>query len=492
VANLLGNALPLLVALFALPVLTRELGTDRFGVLTLAWVVLGYFSLFDLGLGRAMTKLVAEKVGLGEEDAIPTLVWNSLAVMLVLGFLGSIVAVAISPWLVRDALRIPAGLEIESLPSFYLLSISIPVVTSTAGLRGVLEAKQRFDLINMVRIPLGSFTFLAPIAVLPFSHSLLPIVAVLVAGRILGWIAHLLLCFRVLPQLRAYPVFTFSTVIPLLHFGTWISVSNIIGPFMVTLDRFVIGALISVSAVAYYTVPYEVVTKLWIIPGALTGVLFPAFAAAWVRDDRRAAELLRKGVKYTFLILFPVVLAIVTLGREGLGLWLGIEYAENSTRVLQWLAAGVFINCFAQIPFALIQAAGRPDMTAKFHLLELPFYLVALWLLIGSFGIEGAAMAWTMRCAVDAILLFASVRRFFRSDLLPISRFAWFSMAALSSVAAGALPMGWLTKTLFLGIIMTLFIIGGWYRVLAPEDRSRIRGRPEKGRPGMERGASIK
>jgi O-antigen/teichoic acid export membrane protein len=487
VANLLGNAFPLLVAFFALPVLTRELGTDRFGVLTLAWVVLGYFSFFDLGLGRAMTKLVAEKVGLGEDAAIPTLVWNSLALMLGLGLVGSIVAVAISPWLVGDALRIPAALEVESLSSFYLLAISIPVVTSTAGLRGVLEAKHRFDLINMVRIPLGSFTFLAPIAVLPFSRSLLPIVAVLVFGRIIGWIVHLLLCFRVLPELRAYPVFNFSTVIPLLHFGTWISVSNIIGPFMVTLDRFVIGAMISVSAVAYYTAPYEVVTKLWIIPGALTGVLFPAFAAAWVRDDDRAARLLRQGVKYTFLLLFPVILVIVTLGHEGLGLWLGAEYAENSTTVLQWLAIGVFVNCFAQIPFALIQAAGRPDLTAKFHLLELPFYLVVLWLLIGRLGIEGAAMAWAIRCAADTALLFISVRRFFRPDLLPASRFAFLGIAALSTVAAGALPMGWLTKTLFLGAIMTLFTIVGWYRVLAPEDRSRIRGWVTNGRSAMDR-----
>src|SRR5215207_2112075 len=63
VTNLIGQAVPLLVALLALPVLARSLGADRFGVLSLAWAILGYFSMFDLGLGRAVTKLVAEKIG---------------------------------------------------------------------------------------------------------------------------------------------------------------------------------------------------------------------------------------------------------------------------------------------------------------------------------------------------------------------------------------------------------------------------------------------
>jgi O-antigen/teichoic acid export membrane protein len=492
ILNLLGAAAPLLVALFAIPVLAGTLGTDRFGVLNLAWVILGYFSLFDLGLGRAMTKIVAEKIGAGQEAALPTLVWNSLAVMLAFGFLGSIVALAISPWLVGDALRIPPALQTESLPSFYLLAVSIPLVTSTAGLRGVLEAKQRFDLINLVRIPHGAFSFLAPMAVLPFSHSLVPIVALLVLGQLAAWIIHLLFCFRILPELRHNPVFQLSTVMPLLRFGTWMSVSNIISPLMVTLDRFVIGAMISVSAVAYYAVPYQTVTKLWIIPGALTGVLFPAFATTWVQDDARAARLLRKAVKYTFLLLFPLILVIVTLGYEGLRLWLGSEYARNSTTVLQWLAVGVFLNCLAHIPFALIQAAGRPDITAKFHLLELPFYLAALWLLIRTYGIDGAAMAWTIRCAADAALLFVAVRRFFRVASFPGSRFAAATTGSLGVVAAGALLTGLLSKTLFLGTIMSLFILLAWYRVLTPDERSRIQGCIGNRKASIQGGASLR
>src|SRR5689334_15506862 len=61
--NLLAICSPLLVALVCLPVLKRGLGTDRLGIISLAWIIIGYFGLFDLGLSRALTKLVAEKLG---------------------------------------------------------------------------------------------------------------------------------------------------------------------------------------------------------------------------------------------------------------------------------------------------------------------------------------------------------------------------------------------------------------------------------------------
>src|SRR6478736_3973802 len=95
--NLLGNAAPMIVAVVCIPILIRGLGKERFGVLTLAWALIGYASLFDLGLGRALTQLVARKLGAGEERGIPSLAWTSLLLMLLLGFAGTGIVFLISP-----------------------------------------------------------------------------------------------------------------------------------------------------------------------------------------------------------------------------------------------------------------------------------------------------------------------------------------------------------------------------------------------------------
>ncbi len=470
--NLIGNGAPMLVAVFCIPILIGGLGKDRFGVLALAWALIGYASLFDLGLGRALTQLVAKKLGAGEEREVPRLVWTSLLLMLLLGVVGAAVVGLLSPWLVHRALHVPGALQRETLQSFYLLALSVPVVIGTAGLRGLLEAHQRFGLVNALRIPMGVFTFAGPLLVLPFSRSLFPVVGILVAGRLIAWVAHLLVCFRVAPELGHRIAWQRTAAGPLLRFGGWMTVSNVVGPLMVSLDRFLIGAMVSMAAVAYYATPYEVVTKLWIVPSALVGVMFPAFSTSFAQDRDRTALLYGRSVKYLLLVLFPIMLCTVALAQDGLKLWLGPEFAQNSFRVLQWLAVGVFLNCLAQVPFALLQGMGRPDLTAKLHLIELPVYLGLLWWLIGARGIEGAAIAWTARVGVDALFLFGLARRFLLGKRPITLRKAFLPIVSLLILALAALLQGPIVKGLFLLGTILCFVLVTWFRILTPEERS--------------------
>lgn len=149
---------------------------------------------------------------------------------------------------------------------------------------------------------LGAFTFLDPVLVLSFSHSLVPVVAALIAARLFSWFAYVVLCLRVEPELRRSVSINWQMFKPLISFGGWVTVSNIISPLMVYLDRFLIGAVLTMTAESYYATPYEVVTRLLIIPGTLMGVMFPA------------------------------VLIIVTFAQEGLTLWLGSDFADSSPR----------------------------------------------------------------------------------------------------------------------------------------------------------------
>src|SRR5207249_7020290 len=131
----------------------------------------------------------------------------------------------ISPWLAGRGLNVPAALQRETLQAFRLLGVSLPFVVTTAGLRGFLEAHQRFGLVNGLRIPMGVFTFAGPMLVLPFSKSLVPVVATLVAGRVAAWAAHLVVCLRVLPELGRSIAWERSAIGPLLRFGGWMTVT---------------------------------------------------------------------------------------------------------------------------------------------------------------------------------------------------------------------------------------------------------------------------
>src|SRR5882757_2474610 len=120
--NLVGACAPVLVAVVCLPMLKKSLGTERLGIISLAWVVVGYFGFFDLGLSRALTKLVAEKLGEKRPQEIPALVWTSLYLMISIGLVVAMVTMIFVPWLVQKVLKVPAELDQETIRAFYWIS----------------------------------------------------------------------------------------------------------------------------------------------------------------------------------------------------------------------------------------------------------------------------------------------------------------------------------------------------------------------------------
>jgi O-antigen/teichoic acid export membrane protein len=416
--NLIGTGSPLLVAVFSIPILLHRLGTDRFGVIALAWTLIGYAGLFDLGLGRALTKLVSEKLGNGREQEIPELFWTSQTMMLALGLAGaSLFALGIHSQ-VYGILKIPTALQTDALRAFYALAISIPIVISTAGLRGFLEAQQSFGLINLIRVPMGIFSFAGPLLVLPFSDHIFPITVVLVVGRVVAWAAHLFLCFLVMPVLAHELAVRPQYMRTLFTLGGWMTVSNVVGPTMLYMDRFVIGALVSAAAVTYYASPYEVVTKLLIVSGAVSAVMFPAFSLSSAQDSRRLRTLYRSTTLYILSILIPLTAVLVAIARPGLSLWLGSNFSMHSYRTAQLLLVGTLALAVGALPFALLQGLGRPDIPAKLNLVELPFYAAALYWFIQTYGVTGAAAAWMLRASADAALLMFFAHRI-QTDPIP-------------------------------------------------------------------------
>ena len=464
--NLAGHAAPLVAAIFLVPPLVARLDVERFGFLALAWALVGYLALFDLGIGRALTRLVASR-----ENVLPELAPAALSLTLLLGAMAGVLFFIFAPALAHSVLAMPPGLQAEALDALRLLALYLPLVTLTAALRGILEGRERFGWVNAIRAVLGVLTFAAPLAAAAWSTNLVVLVGALGVPRLAGALAYWVVCRAMAPALTGLGRPQWATTRRLLVYGGWLTVSNIVGPLMVYADRFVIGALLAVSAVGYYSAPYEVVTRLWLVPAALTGVLFPAMAAA---GPERLAALYRGGVKAVLAIVFPILLGIVLFAAEGLGFWLGEVFAAEATEVAQLLALGVAVNCLAYLPFTMLQARGRADLTAKTHVAELPIYAVVLGSAISLWGIEGAAFAWALRCTGDAVAFFILARR--------VNGVPWGFTGAQLAFIAGALAMliaAMVPATLALkaGYFVTGLIVLcvlGWAVLLDHAERSRL------------------
>ena len=480
--TLLGVGIPLFSAFLVMPSLARHLGQARFGVLGLAWALLEYFSLFDIGLGRATTKFVAERLGRRSAE-LPRIILVSVTAQWLLGALAGLILALLTPLLVDHVLSVPPELRAETRSSFLLLALMVPFVLVSLGLRGVLEAAQRFDLSTVIRIPSGAATFLVP-ALAAFEGVRLPgILILLLVTRIITCGALLLAVRRALTGVTWSLRIRWRLPRELVSFGGWIAVTNVVSPVLVYFDRFALGAVVGLGAVGMYTPAYELTSRLLILPGSLITALFPMVSAASTQvrgDQSQVARLFTLSLRHLLLVLAPAVLVLTVFAPDVLRLWLGQQFADQSATALRILALGVMLNGLSHIPCGYLQASGRPDIPAKFHLFEAAVHLPLTLLLVHSLGITGAALAWTLRVSLDGALLFSATDRVLGMSPVTVltgrgarlaGALAALAVALLSITVARPLPA---LAVAAAGAVLAGFAYVVWSFVLDETERAMI------------------
>ena len=399
------------VGILAVPVLLEGLGIERLGILAIAWLIVGYSGLLDLGLSRSITQITAKEIGTNTTPANRLVLWTAVLSAGALSIVASGLIWAAMPTIVTW-LKVSPEVHAESVSALRVFTLSVPATVLASILIGFLTAYSRFGLINVIKIPTGTLMTGGPLlAVLFGSDSLFSVMVILTGARWItlgafGWAVG-----QVEARVWFRPCFNFDRLRQLLSLGSWITMTNVISPLLVYCDRLFIGSVLSASAIAYYTTPQDAITKILVLPVAIVTVLFPAVARRYSTRPSECIEEAREVAVNVFVILFPLITVVALYSREAMTLWVGRTFADESHLLLKAFAVGVLINAIAQVPATTLQAIGRPRWPATLHLAEALLYIPGLYFAVVHFGLLGAAFAWVARILVDFIGLNWALRR---------------------------------------------------------------------------------
>jgi O-antigen/teichoic acid export membrane protein len=461
--NLGGTVIPLVIALAAFPAISRVAGAQRLGFLGLAWAVIGYLGLLDLGLSRVVMRRVAQAVSGADLARERAVVRRIILALLALSIPAALCAGALLPIGWALGADVDPAVRQEAQWSWWIMMATVPFVAASGVLGGVLDGRQWFGWSNALKITLGSWSFLAPMLVALSGHATLPwMIFVIAIGRVVATAANGYAAHRALPPGTGAPAAAGAAAgapsfASIASEGVWLTLTNIVGPIMSRLDRFIVAANLTLAAAAFYIVPQELVLRLLLIPVALATTMFPALARAHADDPAHHRRMSLRGLRAACAVSLPVALGLALLSSWGLEAWMGADFAGHSRRVVAILAVGLFANSAAQIPYTALQTARRADLIAKLHLAELPGFVLLVWWLTRTLGIDGAALAWTLRAVLDCVGLLALARLRAGADLaggLALTAGTSFAagwlagppqiVASLALVAGGALlSAGW-------------------------------------------------
>ena len=432
--NLFSSLVPAALAFVTVPVYIHAIGEDRYGVVAIFAMLLGYFGVLDLGLSRAVAQRIAAAGG-DRKDERATIFWSAALVNLGLGAAGAIAVFPIAEWVFNQQIKVPAQLRPEMLAAAPWLAMAIPIALITQVLRGAMQGAERFASLNAITTFSAVSSQLISLAVVIWITPRLQVVLpVMFATRLInlggmGWQV-----FRyILPHPR--PSFDGRKALDLLSFGGWVALSGLVSPLMTAFDRFLIGSMVSASAVSHYTVPYQLGERALILPGAVSDALFPRIAAQTTEEARKLAV---QCMSILSALMTPAMVCAILILQSFLSLWISPEFALDAVVPGRILLAGFCVNSFAFAFFIFLQAGGRPRLVALAHVIEvIPFFGV-LYLGLKIWGVPGAAVAFSIRVAADCYLL------------------AYFSGALRQAIMASLMPIALLGCALFAAPLVRL------------------------------------
>lgn len=399
--NLAGSIAPMFVSIVTVPIYLHLVGATRYGVLSIVWLFMGYFGLFDPGLSRAATYHIARLHNASARER-GDVFWTALLVNFLFGMLGGLVLYAAARPLFTHFFKMPDDMRAEVLACLPWMAASIPLSITTGVLGSVLQAREWFGISNAVNVLNTLLTQIVPIAVAYFhGPDLLWLIPAILLARAAGAVPQFIAVARALP-LGAGGGFKSALLRELFSYGGWITVSNLLGPILMSADRMLIGSVLNIQNVTYYSVPFFLVSRISVLPAAFVTSMFPKLARTTGDEVGIEANV---STLWLVAVMTPIIVFATLCLPLFMHLWMGRSFALKAVPIGSILLFGMWLNAVAIIPYNFLQATNRPDLTAIFHLIELVPFVIILWIGLHWFGLNGAAWAWDLRMLFDVILL---------------------------------------------------------------------------------------
>lgn len=394
IVNYVGQGVVLILTFATAPYVVRHLGPELFGIVALVQVIAGFAGLLNLGVGRALTKYVAELYWKGEFQKINQLFQTAWATCLVAGFVG--LAILIVPGDAIAKVFFRGGPEVDAVSCFaiYIAGVALLATMLLEAVSALPVALQRFGITNAINVTSGAVRCLGPVVVLACGFSIRAVLVAILVSNLLAIAAFSFASRTFIPGLSFWPRFSSDAFRKLFGFSLPLFLAAIFSLIVARIDRFILAYYLPLAAITFYTLPSMISDKASASVANVTSVVFPFTSELHSMGAHdKVHELYLRSTKVLTLITLPFTVALLTLPGPILQLWLGTEYAEQGAVVLRVLGAATFLSAISGVATVTCLGIGRAWVPAAFAFASSGVTLIANLVLIPAYGINGAAFA---------------------------------------------------------------------------------------------------
>ena len=386
--------MPIIFAIPAMGFLSRNLGPEKFSIFLLFFSIVGYSSILDAGLSRALVRFISIKKNFIEKSVFFS---SSIFFVLIISLFSSTVFYCLKYYLL-NVFKVSHDNEIDFLSSILCVSLSIPFYILSSMCFSLFEGEEEFKFLNFFKLMVNPLISVIPvILIISYENNLFYASLGILFSRFLIFV----LIFWFSKKYFYIDNIKIKAIVEMLRYSGWITISNTIGPVMMYADRFILSSIYGAKNSSYYIAAADFSQRISIISSAIDKVIFPLLSKengsnlAW-------KSALKVSLGAGFFILIPVLI----ISPYMLELWLGSDFSSDSGIIVQILIGSLFFSSLNVLPYSFIQAVGRSDITAKFHLIQFFPFVFSFYFVCKSYGPIGAAMLVLFRSIFEVIVFF--------------------------------------------------------------------------------------
>jgi O-antigen/teichoic acid export membrane protein len=346
----------------------------------------------DWGVNSAITKSIAHFRATKKEEDIRSIVSAGVIFEISTGLALSLLSVFLAGFIASTIFHRPESAPLISIVSITIFSGSLLTVAKSSF---VGFERMEFNSLTLICQALVK-SVLSPILVLLGFGALGAVLgytfSFLVAGTVGSIILYLVL-FRKLKRTKIDRSKTSKTLRSMLSYGVPLSISSIIGGFLLQFYGFMMAFYCSDIMIGNFQVASNFTILLTFFTVPISTVLFPAFAKLNPQNEPQLLKtVFTSSVKYTAMLLVPATAAVMVLSTPMISTLFGEQYVYAPFFLTLYVISNLFSGFGNLSMESLLTGLGETKTLMKLSLLMLVTGLLLAFLLIPNLGITGVIL----------------------------------------------------------------------------------------------------
>ncbi|MBA2077886.1 oligosaccharide flippase family protein [Rhodanobacter sp. PCA2] len=407
-SNYAGQVWMAVMGVAFLPLYTRILGMEAFGLVGLMLSFQSISQLFDFGIGGAANRELSRRAHDAAEtnsarDMVRTMevvIWSLTL------FVGLVIWLCSGPmadhWLHLHAMK-----RDEARHAIMIMGIAIALLWPSSFYANCLSGLEKQPALNLINVVFATLRSAGVLVVLLWVSPTLK--------AFLWWYAAVGICQSLITAMTVWGTLPSSD-----HRAHWAShelrsssrfagglfVIGVLAMGVSQLDRLSMATLRPLEELGYYTLALSVAAGLGRMVLPMFNALYPRFSRLIARGHyKELRDLYHLSSQCLAVVIAAVASVLIVYAHDMLFLWTGNENLANRVAPpLMILVAGSALNGIMNIPYALQLSNGWTRLAIALNTLSLLAGIpLSLWG-VHRYGMAGAASIWLLANLVSVVI----------------------------------------------------------------------------------------